>query len=42
VGALNLGSEVVVITGDAAALKPELVKAGFQVEVLAAPSTAAR
>jgi zinc protease len=42
VGALNLGSEVVVITGDAATLKPELVKAGFQVEVLAAPSTVAR
>jgi zinc protease len=30
---LNLGAEVVVILGDAAALKPQLESAGFQVEV---------
>jgi zinc protease len=32
---LSLGHEVVVITGDAAVLKPQLTAAGFQVEVLA-------
>ncbi|HZH79008.1 MAG TPA: pitrilysin family protein, partial [Archangium sp.] len=31
---LSLGREVVVITGDAAVLKPQLAAAGFQVEVL--------
>ncbi|MCY1073151.1 hypothetical protein [Archangium lansingense] len=29
---LNLGSEVIVITGDAALLKPQLEKAGYRVE----------
>jgi zinc protease len=32
---LSLGREVVVITGDAALLKPQLTAAGFSVEVLA-------
>ncbi|HYH95154.1 pitrilysin family protein [Hyalangium sp.] len=38
---LSLGSEVVVILGDAVALRPQLESAGFQVEVLgrSAPST---
>jgi zinc protease len=31
---LNLGAEVVVILGDAAALRPQLESAGFQVQVL--------
>ncbi|MCY1073017.1 hypothetical protein [Archangium lansingense] len=32
---LSLGREVVVITGDATSLKPQLTAAGFSVEVLA-------
>ncbi|MFL5347790.1 MAG: M16 family metallopeptidase [Hyalangium sp.] len=34
---LDLGAEVVVILGDAAALRPQLESAGFQLEVLARP-----
>ncbi|MBF5042657.1 insulinase family protein [Aggregicoccus sp. 17bor-14] len=37
-GALNLGSEVVVVVGDVASLQPQLEAAGFQVERLPAPA----
>ncbi|AKI99152.1 zinc protease [Archangium gephyra] len=39
---LSLGREVVVITGDAASLRPQLEAAGFQVEVLAPAASVAR
>jgi zinc protease len=38
---LSLGREVVVITGDAASLRPQLEAAGFQVEVLAPSASGA-